>query len=60
MIVVTVSEKCRRAGIDFKKGVNKFEAGELRNAQLAQLKADSRFAIEHVSDTDKGERDASN
>lgn len=54
MIVVTATEKCRRAGIDFKKGENKFKAGELSQAQLAQIEADTRLSTQTVTETKKG------
>lgn len=60
MIMIKATEACRRAGIDFKKGDNKFKVGELSQAKLAQIQADPRLSIQDVTDTAKGDHDASN
>lgn len=60
MMIITATEACRRAGIDFKKGENKFKSGELSAARLAQIEADPRLSVQVVSEQKKGGQDASN
>mgnify|MGYP006398637035 FL=1 len=54
MIIVTAENKCRRAGIDFKKGKNEFK--QLSAAKLAQIEADSRLSVEHTKEKEGGEK----
>tara|TARA_B100000700_G_scaffold146607_1_gene163222 strand:- start:2081 stop:2245 length:165 start_codon:yes stop_codon:yes gene_type:complete len=54
MIIVTAENKCRRAGIDFKKGKNEFK--QLSAAQLAQINADGRLSVEHIKEKEDAEK----
>lgn len=54
MIIVTAESKCRRAGIDFKKGKNEFK--QLSAAKLAQIEADDRLSVEHIKEKEGGDK----
>lgn len=54
MIIVTAESKCRRAGIDFKKGKNEFK--QLSAAKLAQIEADTRLSVEHTKEKEGDEK----
>ncbi|MCK7458499.1 HI1506-related protein [Idiomarina aminovorans] len=54
MIIVTAEVKCRRAGIDFKKGKNEFK--QLSAARLAQIEADERLSVEHIKEEKGGDK----
>ena len=53
MIIVTAENKCRRAGIDFKKGKNEFKQLSAANLRKSMPTAACREHIKEKEDAEK-------